>query len=136
MQCGSVHPQQLLIKRTCALGQVGLVDMLRKEWGITPAGVLGHSAGEIACGYADGCFSAAQCVLVAYHRGRAGPAHGVAGGLMAAVGLGTEEAQARLDAHGKASCVVACDNSPVSVTLTGLPLMPHASALHAVLDFV
>ena len=25
--------------------QVGLVDMLREEYGITPAGVLGHSAG-------------------------------------------------------------------------------------------
>ena len=26
-------------------GQIGLVDMLKDEYGITPAGVLGHSAG-------------------------------------------------------------------------------------------
>jgi fatty acid synthase len=115
------------------LVQVGLVDMLREEWGIAPAGVLGHSAGEIACGYADGGLSAAQCVLVAYHRGRAGPALGMAGGLMAAVGLGADEAQARLDAHGRASCVVACDNSPVSATLSGAAWAcpPAAATFHA-----
>ena len=28
--------------------------MLAEEYGIVPAGMLGHSAGEIACGYADG----------------------------------------------------------------------------------
>ena len=94
--------------------------MLRDEWGITPAGVLGHSAGEIACGYADGACSAAQCILVAYHRGRMCPEHGMAGGLMAAVGLGADEAQARLKRHGGAGCVVACDNSPVSATLSGV----------------
>ena len=43
--------------------------------------------GEIACGYGDGCFSREQTVLVAYHRGRMCPEHGVSGGLMAAVGL-------------------------------------------------
>ena len=95
--------------------------MLREDYGITPAGILGHSAGEIACGYADGGFSRAECVLVAYHRGRMCPHHGITGGLMAAVGLGADEAQARLSRYGKASCVVACDNSPVSTTLSGAP---------------
>jgi fatty acid synthase len=47
------------------------------------------------------------------------PEHGVSGGLMAAVGLGAGEAEARLKKHGKASCVVGCDNSPVSTTLSG-----------------
>ena len=58
-------------------------------------------------------------MLVAYHRGRMCPEHGVSGGLMAAVGLGADEAEARLAKHGKASCVVGCDNSPVSTTLSG-----------------
>ena len=49
--------------------QVGLVDMLKEEYGIEPAGMLGHSAGEIACGYADGCLTREQTVLIAYHRG-------------------------------------------------------------------
>lgn len=49
--------------------QIGLVDMLRKEYGIVPAGMLGHSAGEIPCGYADGCLTREQTILIAYHRG-------------------------------------------------------------------
>ncbi len=60
-----------------------------------------------------------QTVLVAYHRGRMCPEHNISGGLMAAVGLGAEEAEARLAKHGKSSCVVGCDNSPNSVTLSG-----------------
>ena len=50
--------------------QVGLVDMLKEEYGIEPAGMLGHSAGEIPCGYADGCLTREQTILIAYHRGR------------------------------------------------------------------
>ena len=95
------------------------MDVLREEYGITPSGVLGHSAGEIACGYGDGCFTREQTVLVAYHRGRMCPEHNISGGLMAAVGLGSDEAEARLAKHSKASCVVGCDNSPNSVTLSG-----------------
>ena len=49
--------------------QIGLVDMLKEEYGIEPAGMLGHSAGEITCGYADGCLTREQTVLIAYHRG-------------------------------------------------------------------
>ncbi len=47
-----------------ALGlQVGLTDMLAEEYGIVPTGMLGHSAGEIACGYADGGFTREQVHL-------------------------------------------------------------------------
>ncbi len=106
------------------IAQIGLVDVLREEYGITPGGVLGHSAGEIACGYGDGCFTREQTVLVAYHRGRMCPEHGISGGLMAAVGLGADEAEARLVKHGKASCVVGCDNSPTSTTLSGVHSLP------------
>lgn len=34
--------------------QVGLTDLLREKYGIVPAGFVGHSAGEVACAYADG----------------------------------------------------------------------------------
>jgi acyl transferase domain-containing protein len=44
----------------CALRQIGLVDVLREEYGIVPAGMLGHSAGEIPAGYADGCLTLHQ----------------------------------------------------------------------------
>ncbi|CAL8464659.1 g4194 [Coccomyxa elongata] len=99
--------------------QIGLVDMLRKEYGIVPAGMLGHSAGEIPCGYADGCLTREQTILIAYHRGRMAPDNNVTGGLMAAVGLSADAADARLRKEGLANTVVGCDNSPVNVTLAG-----------------
>ena len=40
--------------------QVGLTDMLREKYGIVPVGFLGHSAGEMACAYADGGFTREQ----------------------------------------------------------------------------
>ena len=41
--------------------------MLREEYGIVPAGMLGHSAGEIPAGYADGCLTLRQvCSLLAH----------------------------------------------------------------------
>jgi fatty acid synthase len=79
-------------------------------------------AGEIACGYTDGGLTQAQTLLVAYHRGRMCREHGVAGGLMAAVGLGAEEAERRLEKARADGCVVACDNSPSSTTLSGVHL--------------
>ena len=60
-----------------------------------------------------------QTILVAYHRGRMAPEGGVTGGLMAAVGLGADAADARIKKEGLAATVVACDNSAVNVTLAG-----------------
>ncbi len=39
------------------------------------------TAGEIACGYADGCLSREQAVLIAYHCGRLAPVRSAADGL-------------------------------------------------------
>ena len=73
-------------------------------------------AGEIACGYASGCLTREQTLLVAYHRGRLPVAHGLKGGLMAATGLSAADALARLEGS---PVVLACDNSPVSTTISG-----------------
>lgn len=54
--------------------------------GITPDGIVGHSAGELACAYADGCFTAEQTVLAAYWRGRSILESKLQRGAMAAVG--------------------------------------------------
>ena len=58
-------------------------------------------------------------VLVAYHRGRMAPDHGASGGLMAAVGISAAAANIRLAKEGLFETVVGCNNSPVSVTLSG-----------------
>ena len=72
--------------------------------------------GEIACGYASGCLSQKQTLEVAYHRGRLPVTHGLKGGLMVATGLSAAEAVARLEGT---NCVLACDNSCSSTTLSG-----------------
>ena len=51
--------------------------------------------------------------------GRMAPEHSVKGGLMAAVGLSAEAADARLKKEGLQGIVVGCDNSPSNVTLAG-----------------
>ena len=48
--------------------QVALVKLLR-EIGLVPNGIIGHSVGEIACGYADGSLTAEEAILAAYWRG-------------------------------------------------------------------
>ena len=91
------------------------------------------AAGEIVAGYADGCLTREQTVLVAYHRGRMAPDAGITGGLMAAAGLSAADAAARIQREGCTDVVVGCNNSPVGVTLSGkfvtLAFLPqHSSA--------
>lgn len=99
----------------CTAVQIALVNLLQ-HWGITPDAVVRHSSGEIAAAYASGALSAEVAILVAYFRGQAmktfsSEHHGG----MAAVGLGSEKARPFL----KPGVVIACDNSPESVTLSG-----------------
>jgi len=61
------------------------VDVL-SAMGLTPDGMLGHSAGEIACGYADGSLTAEETILTAYWRGRYITEAKLDPGAMAAVG--------------------------------------------------
>ncbi|KAL2142027.1 hypothetical protein VTI28DRAFT_1717 [Corynascus sepedonium] len=106
----------------CVAVQIALVRLL-KTWGITPAAVTSHSSGEIAAAYAAGALSLRQAMACAYYRSshaaitpRSGPK-----GAMAAVGVGEKAASAYLErltkVDGKA--IVACVNSPNSVTIAG-----------------
>ena len=65
--------------------QIALVDLLH-SLGISPDGIIGHSAGELACAYADGCFTAEQTIMAAYWRGRCLIECKLPAGSMAAVG--------------------------------------------------
>lgn len=97
----------------CAAVQIGLVNLL-KSWGILPAVVVGHSSGEIAAAYASQAITTSVAIIVAYYRGQVTSRQFRAGG-MAAVGMGREMVTPYL---GK-GVVVACENSPSSVTLSG-----------------
>lgn len=75
--------------------QIGLTDVLT-QLGISPTGIVGHSFGEISCGYADGCLTAEQTILLAYWHGRYVLDSQLKRGMMAAVGLSWEEAKVKI----------------------------------------
>ncbi|CAN8007233.1 unnamed protein product, partial [Ixodes pacificus] len=96
--------------------QVALVSML-KTAGVKPDGIVGHSLGEIGCGFADGGFTAEQTVLCAYWTGRCAELGNLPKGAMAAVGLTWEQATQRCP-NG---VIPACHNAKDSVTVSGPP---------------
>ena len=67
------------------ISQIALIDLLT-ALEIIPNGMIGHSVGELACAYADGCFTSEQMILVAYYRGVISKQTEVVHGTMAAVG--------------------------------------------------
>ncbi|KAI1453029.1 ketoacyl-synt-domain-containing protein [Annulohypoxylon moriforme] len=106
--------------------QIALVDVLMKFFGITPSYVCGHSSGEIAAAYALGALEREDALELAYQRGRCAgamltPLEGedTSDGSMLAVGLSVDEAQKYVERAGHSRVVVACVNSPTSVTISG-----------------
>lgn len=65
--------------------QIAQIDLLTKL-GLQPDGIIGHSVGELACGYADGSLSQSEAILAAYWRGRCIKEANLPPGGMAAVG--------------------------------------------------
>ncbi|KAI2631585.1 hypothetical protein GGS21DRAFT_150278 [Xylaria nigripes] len=102
----------------CTAVQVGLVDLL-KEWGVSPDFTVGHSSGEIAAAYAKGALSREAAWTVAYHRGRLSASLNITGAMLA-VALGEQAVQPFIDqCNSDPKPVIACVNSPESVTLSG-----------------
>lgn len=101
--------------------QLALVDLL-KSWNIRPSMVVGHSSGEIAAAYASGALSHRAAMLVSYHRGflaNMSRERSSQPGAMLAVGLGDREIEKYLAVLDKSGAVVACINSPSSITVSG-----------------
>lgn len=119
-----VHATAISIP-VCVALQIALVRLL-EAWGITPTAVTSHSSGEIAAAFAVGAITHRQAMATAYYRAvlaadETQRAPGAAKGAMAAVGLGAEEVQFYLDrlTEGSGKAVIACVNSPESVTMSG-----------------
>ncbi|GKT50532.1 prosolanapyrone synthase [Colletotrichum spaethianum] len=115
----------------CTAIQISIVNLLW-DWGVKPEAVIGHSSGELAAAYAAGLITAEDAITAAYLRG----VHAMltqAPGTMMAVALGAKDAQNLLYENNIASSdvVVACVNSPESVTLSGKP--KPMDALHKLL---
>lgn len=82
--------------------------------GVRPVAVIGHSSGEIAAAYAAGNLTMREAIIIAYYRGYVTSNTKGSGGMLA-VGLGAAEVSQFL----REDVVVACENSPASVTLSG-----------------
>ncbi|KKK24815.1 hypothetical protein P175DRAFT_0548914 [Aspergillus ochraceoroseus IBT 24754] len=115
-----VHEIRLSQPVSVAL-QLCLVDLLT-SWGITPSAVTSHSSGEIAAAYAVGALTFREALGVVYFRGELAQKHherlSLDGGMLAA-GLSAEKAEEYLQSTSGGVVVVACHNSPDSVTLSG-----------------
>lgn len=98
--------------------QLCLVDLL-KSWNVEPSAVVSHSSGEIAAAYAAGVLTFDEAIGTVYCRGMlASKCPGNDGGMMA-VRLGPEEADDYLAEVTTGKAIVACVNSPSSITLSG-----------------
>ena len=95
--------------------QVALVDLLR-SLRVHPDGMVGHSAGELGCAYADGGLTAEETVLTSYWRGQCVVDANLPPGAMAAVGLTWQQAKQRCPP----GVVPACHNAVGNVTVSGL----------------
>lgn len=102
-----------LSQPVCTAVQIAIVELLRL-WGITPKACIGHSSGEIASAFASGALTAEEAIISAYYRGVAIGGLTVTG-TMLAVGASPEEIEPYLED----GVVIACYNSPNSVTLSG-----------------
>lgn len=102
--------------------QIALVDLLF-SWGIVPQSVTGHSSGEIAAAYAAGILDLEAGMKVAYYRGivatKLREDFGDLRGGMLAVGATQKETQGVIDASAEGKVVIACVNSPSSMTVSG-----------------
>ncbi|SNS58920.1 polyketide synthase 2/polyketide synthase 5 [Asanoa hainanensis] len=109
--CGFVQPVLFAV-------QVALADLWR-SYGVTPAGVLGHSMGEVAAAVVAGALSLADGVAVVCRRSAL--LERIAGaGAMASVGLHRSQVEADIAAAGAGEVVsVAVVAAPASTVIAG-----------------
>jgi acyl transferase domain-containing protein len=115
-----VGETSMTMPMTVAL-QLCLIDLL-KSWEITPSAVTSHSSGEFAAAYSVGALTFKEALGLIYYRAEMAHQHqkqsSMAGGMLAA-GVGVEEASCYVADRTRGDVVVACINSPNSVTLSG-----------------
>ena len=94
--------------------EIALFEVM-KAIDITPDGIIGHSFGEIACAYADGCLSTREALIISCTRGVVEKDPKIPRGLMAVVGLSKGEAM-KLCPKG---VYIACNNAKDTVVVAG-----------------
>ncbi|XP_014487930.1 PREDICTED: fatty acid synthase-like, partial [Dinoponera quadriceps] len=94
--------------------QLGLIDLLMSV-NIMPHYVIGHSIGELCCGYVTGDFTFEQVILSAYYIGRALSEFKIVQCSTVNIGLGYES----VEAVCPEDIEVICRNSPKSCYISG-----------------
>ncbi|XP_078491747.1 fatty acid synthase-like isoform X2 [Ciona intestinalis] len=95
--------------------QIGLIDVLRSV-GVRPSGIIGHSAGEIVCGYADECLTSEETIRVAYLMGKCITESNLPTGAMALVALSLDK---YLEMYNDSELDLACENGDDSIIVAG-----------------
>ncbi|KAJ5778489.1 hypothetical protein N7520_001735 [Penicillium odoratum] len=117
----SIIDEAHVAQPSCTAIQIALVDLLT-SWGVQSRFFCGHSSGEIAAAYAAGVLTKEDALRVAYFRGVAvsqlKKLHPDLEGSMLAVGI-SETGANQLIEDFRDQVVIACINSPSSVTLSG-----------------
>ena len=94
--------------------QIGIVDLLTSI-GIIPNFIIGHSIGELVCGYADGCLTIEETILSAYFTGLALHESKIIYGSMAEINLDLKTVQHKCPSN----IDIACYNAPFNFTVSG-----------------
>ena len=106
----------------CTVLQLALIDLL-ESWNISPSVVIGHSSGEIAAAYCLGSLSKEDALKIAYYRdlllSDVSRVSSQPSGAMMAVEASELQVQGWIDRLNGGQVVVACVNSPSSVTISG-----------------
>ncbi|MHA3024315.1 type I polyketide synthase [Mycobacterium sp. BMJ-28] len=105
--------------------QVGLAKLLQ-SWGIEPAAIIGHSAGEVAAQHVAGVLTLAEATQVIYYRSTL-QQRTSGTGRMLAVGMTPETLNQAVADAGPAVSIAAI-NSPSAVTLSGDPAILEGMA--------
>ena len=107
-----------MTKKYCATTslQICLTELM-KTLGIIADRFIGHSFGEIAVAYADGCLTTEQALMAAYYRGITDTDPDMPNGYMAVVGISWEEANKLI--AGIQGVYVCCNNGKDSVVISG-----------------
>ncbi|KMQ81375.1 fatty acid synthase, partial [Lasius niger] len=92
---------------------IGIVDLLTSI-GITPDIVMGHSIGELICGYADGCLTVEETIMLAYYVSLAFLKSKIIDGLMAEINLDFKTMKNMCPSDIDVACYNSSHNSIVS----------------------
>ena len=94
--------------------EIALFEVL-KALDISPDGIIGHSFGEIACAYADGCLTTRDAMIITNFRGLTEKDKTIERGSMILCALSKEMANRIIPPE----VVIACNNSKNTVVLSG-----------------